>query len=114
MINLILTIGLFLNTSILQSPCEKFYNTNIKALEFSKAQVVKKYEKEGFVYIDLKKQDNKVVAFTLRNHDKSGFMKKVKVGEYVSKAKDELVINRIVVLNEGASADVFKHVLTCE
>ncbi len=107
-------LGLFLNTSTMKSPCEKFFNTSIKALEFSKAQVVKKYEKEGFVYVDLKKQDNKVIAFTLRNHDKSGFMKKVKVGEYVSKVKGELVINRIVLHNEGASADVFKHVLTCE
>jgi hypothetical protein len=96
-----------------EDTCETFYNTEIKPLEFSKAEVVKRYEKNGFTYLDLKKADNKIFSFTLKNYDKSNFIKKVQIGHYVSKTKNDLVLQRIVVYNDGAGADVFRHVLVC-
>lgn len=93
--------------------CETFYNTTIKPLAFSKAVVVKKYEKNGFIYIDLKKTDNNILSFTLKNYDKSKFIAKVQIGQYVSKVKNELTLYRIILFNNGEDADVFTHILSC-
>jgi hypothetical protein len=113
--NLILFLSILLSSFQIQNEtCEKFLNQEIKPLEFKKAQVVRKYTKDGFGYIDLKLASSKVVAFTLKNYDKSNLISKIKVNNYVNKMKNELIINRIVVYDEGANADVFKHNLICE
>lgn len=97
----------------LASPCEDFLNKEILPMEF-RGEVVKKYTKNSFWYIDIKDEiSHQTISFTLKNYDYSNFFEKIAVKNYVVKRKGELDIYRGVIISQE-SAQRFTHQLSCK